>query len=176
LSPKKKKKGHNTVGGPSPLFGETSCQSSSQEESVQYSSASDMSYTTAESYGESEQSMSVENDESTSEIIKEIPRATTYDEIIKDLQRFEREIPRAEFAVIEVGDEENVQQANTYLLNKKSFAKQMMTTGQARGDRSQDYEKQPFGLETIAELSQENPSASMEYKEEYNDAATARTY
>jgi hypothetical protein len=143
-------------------------------------SRSEMSYTAGSSDDDDDEvGTESRNDDDDGDPKDIIPRATTYDDIIRDLQRFERvRLPRGEFAVVELGDDDDAEAADTYLLNKDSVERQMR--GEAEEDEDDDdddekkeedgvvvrpvpgrswqsHGKQPFGLETIAEGPEDHP-------------------
>lgn len=99
-----------------------------------------------------------------------IPRATTYDEIIKDLKKFESQLPVAEFAVVEVGDDSDTQEVHTYLMNK-CFVENELRSGAEMEEPL--LVEMPFGLETIAELSLED-SYSMCLSSDVEDDCRAK--
>jgi hypothetical protein len=81
-----------------------------------------------------------------------ILRATTYDDIIQDLKKFESHLPNAEFAVVEVGDDDDAVAAHTYLVNKTSVENELRSGYDRDGPLMVEM---PFGLETITEHSLE---------------------
>ncbi|KAG7372661.1 hypothetical protein IV203_018804 [Nitzschia inconspicua] len=99
-----------------------------------------------------------------------IPRATTYDEIIEDLKTFESQLPIADFAVVEVGDDSDTEQAHAYRMNKR------LIENESRSGQDRDEPllvEMPFGLETIDELSLEE-SFSMGFSSDSEENRKAK--
>jgi hypothetical protein len=132
--------------------------------------SSDMSYTVTSNSNASEASEGNEASQDNGNARSSIPRATTYDEIIQDLKKFESQLPIAEFAVVEVGDDSDAEQAHTYLMNR-GYVENELRSG---ADKDEPLlVEMPFGLETIAELSLEE-SFSMGMNSDVEDSGRAK--
>lgn len=90
-----------------------------------------------------------------------LQRSITFDAIIKDLQMFESQLPNAEFAVVEMGEDSDTIPAHSFLMNKQSLEKELISGN----ENSMVATNMPYGLPPISERSSEAhsvPSAAPE--------------
>jgi hypothetical protein len=83
-----------------------------------------------------------------------LKHAITFDDIIQDLQRFESQLPNAEFAVVEMGEDADTVPAQSFLMNKGAVEHGLMMNGGGGGNDENEMgaaNNWPFGLPPILE-------------------------
>jgi hypothetical protein len=81
-------------------------------------------------------------------------RMTTFDSIIKDLQQLENKAPKAEFAVVEIGEDEDTFRTHSILVNKRDV-EQQLTSWDPNQENASSVANSSYGLAPINEMQDE---------------------
>jgi hypothetical protein len=84
-------------------------------------------------------------------------RMKTFDSIIKDLQQLENKAPKAEFAIVEIGEDENTFRTHSILVNKRDVEKQL-TAWDPNQENASSVANSSYGLARINEMQEESDS------------------